>query len=349
MTEFRSKGEGKDRVVYPVKKKQAFGVPRNLAYSEVQALRAKGMKARLIKTNRTLDLYAPYESVLPSQAPAAQAVQEPAQLAEPSHLPARLQHDSGEEKRVTPGLPVYEFMEKVAGKMKMRNPTVYNNNGSSEFVSVDDAHVYMVFAKANGEMNEDDSQKLNGGSSPIRLPKLDFGSDGDGILMTWRERSDLIRSANDLVKSLNGSGNHVQARPGKYRKYSLNDIAASFYSEGGGNGYVVLSLDSRYKAPEDDRDGTKYTVVMKAGFAGDKDLDAAFNASLLKDVFNAYNLLSPKSSAYLSLKSDYPMAITPGKLASGGIQSTQFGALLAPMMTTDLPPVKRIIGAGGGA
>ena len=55
MTEFRTRGKGKERKVYPVKKRQAFGVSRNLAYDEVQALRKQGKRARLIQTNRTLD------------------------------------------------------------------------------------------------------------------------------------------------------------------------------------------------------------------------------------------------------------------------------------------------------
>ena len=46
--------------------KKPFGISRELAAEEVQAMRKNGYKARLIKTNRRLDLYAPYESVLPS-------------------------------------------------------------------------------------------------------------------------------------------------------------------------------------------------------------------------------------------------------------------------------------------
>ena len=66
MTDFRSKGKGKDRKVYPVgSKKQPYGVSRKLAYGEVEALRNDGKRARLIKTNQKLDLYAPYESSLP--------------------------------------------------------------------------------------------------------------------------------------------------------------------------------------------------------------------------------------------------------------------------------------------
>ena len=65
MTEFRSKGKGKERKVYPVKR-QPYGISRELAYKDVQELREKGKRARLIETNKRLDLYAPYESDLPT-------------------------------------------------------------------------------------------------------------------------------------------------------------------------------------------------------------------------------------------------------------------------------------------
>ena len=65
MTDFRTKGKGRERQVYPIGKRKPFGVPRELAFKDVQALRNEGKRARLIRTNRKLDLYAPYESVLP--------------------------------------------------------------------------------------------------------------------------------------------------------------------------------------------------------------------------------------------------------------------------------------------
>ena len=78
MTEFRTKGKGKERKVYPVKKRQPFGVTRNLAYDEVQALREQGKRARLIETNTRLELYAPYESALPGTAASStSAIREP--------------------------------------------------------------------------------------------------------------------------------------------------------------------------------------------------------------------------------------------------------------------------------
>jgi hypothetical protein len=65
MMDFRTKGKGRERQVYPIGKRKPFGVPRELAFKDVQALRNEGKRARLIRTNRKLDLYAPYESVLP--------------------------------------------------------------------------------------------------------------------------------------------------------------------------------------------------------------------------------------------------------------------------------------------
>lgn len=65
MTDFRTKGKGRERQVYPIGKRKPFGVSRELALEDVQALRKEGKRARLIRTNRKLDLYAPYESILP--------------------------------------------------------------------------------------------------------------------------------------------------------------------------------------------------------------------------------------------------------------------------------------------
>ena len=49
------------------KNRKPYGVSRELAAEEVQAMRKNGQKARLIKTNRRLDLYAPYESVISAE------------------------------------------------------------------------------------------------------------------------------------------------------------------------------------------------------------------------------------------------------------------------------------------
>jgi len=55
------KKDGKTR---PITKRVPYGVSRSLALEEVERLRKKGERARLIETNRKRKLYAPYESRL---------------------------------------------------------------------------------------------------------------------------------------------------------------------------------------------------------------------------------------------------------------------------------------------
>ena len=62
MTEFRKHKNGK---AFPITPRKAYGESRAPAEEVVQELRKKGMRARLIKTNRKKDLYAPYKGVLP--------------------------------------------------------------------------------------------------------------------------------------------------------------------------------------------------------------------------------------------------------------------------------------------
>ncbi len=63
MPQFRSKGKGANRRVFPIRK--PYGETKSRATQQVDALREKGERARRIETNRRLQLYAPYESALP--------------------------------------------------------------------------------------------------------------------------------------------------------------------------------------------------------------------------------------------------------------------------------------------
>ncbi len=62
MTEFRTRGHGKQRKVFPLSK--PYGESRTKAEKVVTVLRRQGRRARLVETNRRLKLYAPYRSVL---------------------------------------------------------------------------------------------------------------------------------------------------------------------------------------------------------------------------------------------------------------------------------------------
>lgn len=74
-TQFRSKGKGRERKVYPIAKKRSpYGINRELAAKDVQKLREDGKKARLIETNTRLGLYAPFVSTLTNVGSAAPSI-----------------------------------------------------------------------------------------------------------------------------------------------------------------------------------------------------------------------------------------------------------------------------------
>ena len=60
---FISKGKGRNRKVIPIRQKP-YGEPRSRALRQIEDLRRKGRKVRLIETNKRLELYAPYRSIL---------------------------------------------------------------------------------------------------------------------------------------------------------------------------------------------------------------------------------------------------------------------------------------------
>ena len=148
MTEFRSKGKGKDRQVYPIKKRQPFGVTRNVAYDDVMALRRQGKRARLIETNTRLDLYAPYESVIPSptvSAPSAQKANEPSSPDVTSHIGTITQEKDQALKLIG--------LLNENGKLQMSNEQIRDffidarlsvENGEMHYTSVDPSHIMMI-------------------------------------------------------------------------------------------------------------------------------------------------------------------------------------------------------------
>lgn len=214
MTEFRSKGKGKDRQVYPIRKRQPFGVTRNVAYEDVIALRQQGKRARLIETNTRLDLYAPYESVIP------------APKAEPSIA------DANETKKqdVSPHIGTITQEKDQAlklmgllnekGKLQMSNEQIRDffidarlsvENGEMHYTSVDPSHVMMIHeiiptSLPNGfyhiEQGEDKRFTLESGVDPaaerFKMPQLDYETN------SWKAQidgSNLVKIMDFLKKS----------------------------------------------------------------------------------------------------------------------------------------------------
>ena len=212
MTEFRTRGKGKERKVYPVKKRQAFGVSRNLAYDEVQALREQGKRARLIQTNRTLNLYAPYEAMVNPNAPAPPepvAMQQgPAntQSTEPNvKTPSVKNPSAGMDAEYRSALESLGILS-GNGKLNMNmsefreyfhdDANITVQNGIMTLRSVDPAYVSMMEETLETNLPDGDYaivldgksaslKMLQAGDLPprrVKLPALSYGDD------SWRVR-----------------------------------------------------------------------------------------------------------------------------------------------------------------
>ena len=181
MTEFRTKGKGKDRQVYPIKKRQPFGVTRKLAYEDVLALRKEGKRARLIKTNKKLDLYAPYEAV------GTDFTQENTENnPEPVNSPKDASSDP---------LTINE-VEKVKSTMaplitRHFSPlSIYSKDGKTYAVSIDDAHIMMLYATLNGQVSGEE----NPVGQKIRVPSLSYEDSNSAQFTLGKDQQmDLLR------------------------------------------------------------------------------------------------------------------------------------------------------------
>ena len=193
MTEFRKRKD--DGRVFPVKKRKPYGISRTLAYEDVQAFRKEGKKARLIKTNNKLDLYAPYISDIPD--------------ASETHTkePEKEEKISGSRK-VTEGQRI-DLREQLAlvsgnGKSNMNNAELkeyFSNDsrikatikdGKLTFFSVDPAHISMIMETMDTDLPDGflypvtygkdfdmewSKSQIPEGNVKLRWPELNFNSD----------------------------------------------------------------------------------------------------------------------------------------------------------------------------
>ena len=154
-TQFRSKGKGKERKVYPINKKKAYGVERTIAYEEVESLRNQGKRARLIKTNRRLDLYAAFVAMTPADVPSAHTVKPPATV-NVVEKPSRSNKASTVTNGSAVNLDYLLGIESTSGKLNLNKKEIemyLNDPGHSgavirdhimHFVSVDPSTISMI-------------------------------------------------------------------------------------------------------------------------------------------------------------------------------------------------------------
>ncbi|MCL5730935.1 MAG: hypothetical protein M1605_02290 [Candidatus Thermoplasmatota archaeon] len=217
MTEFRRRKD--DGRVFPIQKRKPYGISRQLAYEDVQAFRKEGKKARLIKTNNKLDLYAPYVSDIPD-APETHTKMEPEK-----------EEKISSSRKVTEGQRI-DLREQLAlvsgnGKSNMNNAELkeyFSNDsrikatikdGKLTFLSVDPAHISMIMETMDTDLPDGflypvtygkdfemewSKSQIPEGNVKLRWPELNFNSDSWSVRL---EGESLKKFMKDL-RSIDG-------------------------------------------------------------------------------------------------------------------------------------------------
>lgn len=341
MTEFRTKGKGKNRKIYPVKRK-AYGVPRELAYKDVEKLRAEGDRARLIKTNKRLDLYAPYESVLPpgdteeklpnKKFSSYEEIEEEFGMSRgdaqgwadvhPDMLEGDVKEDveqfnsvvrsaKEKDKSQNPGsttvLDIQKMRDGLSQAVKGKEwsgikPEMYSQNGEVFTTLTNSSHTVMIYEKMEGTAPSDDSHTFK--VPAVAYPDAESGN----IAVDGDSRKDLIRMIAEARKTRKGSEPIVYFTT---PEHSQETYIGVFYSETDmvGKPIKIWNRTSTHTNVQDVILGTYLAEAMRAVNKMDKSLGVK-NGSLT-----------------LEYKSDFPLRISSGN----GKVSTN--ALIAPRVS----------------
>ena len=348
MTEFRTKGKGNDRQVYPIRKKQPFGVPRKLAYEEVMALRQQGKRARLIETNTRLDLYAPYESVI-QETPAAAASSSTAGANEPEKQSAT-PHIGTVAQEKDQALKLIGLLNED-GKLQMSNEQLRDffidarisvENGEMRYISVDPSHIMMIeeilpTSLPNGfyhiEQGEDKRFTLESGVDPaaarFKMPRLDYEKN------SWKTQidgSDLVKLMDFMKKS---SKDDPLSPTVTFRMKGNKVLVTGFNEQAAGrerqlrdshspdeNTVTILELNAQPSGGDDTGDGNWHTANFSREALG----------TLVKTMMARRSVKTDRgSSLVLNLKEDYPLSAMTRRLGPHGEKVEAIG-LLAPRM-----------------
>lgn len=293
MTQFRSKGKGKNRKTYPISGKKPYGVNRQLAYEEVLQLRNRGKKARLIQTNKRLDLYAPYESVIPNgHVPETQMPQEPQPPLDPE-IPVTINEVDTAIREIGLTLSPKDFDP----------PSVYSKEGKTYVASVDHAHIMMLYASINGSISKEETPV----GPKLRIPKLDYGDSNSGsfILDPEQQKSFLkdLRSNKDAedVVLYKPSGSYETYMFIRAKNWETEDLYLS------GNPVRVMS-----------QNGTNEELLVH--------IPPDYVKRALKALSAINKANNVKGGMRIRFRSDYPLDISTGK------PGMEFTALIAPRM-----------------
>ena len=347
MTEFRTKGKGKERNVYPIKKRQAFGVPRKLAYDEVEALRKEGKKARLIKTNQRLDLYAPYEGMLLQE---SSATAKPARAPEPVSVTTENAAGPSKQRNISYGdkVDVRELIgiDNLRGKLNLNsedlkmffssgNMKITIDNDTLTFISVDPSHVAMIQETMetnlpNGYLDptsygkEFSTEWMNNppkSGTNLRWPSLDYEQDSWDVRLEGdqlRPFLNFLQKTKDDTVRFSLEGDTKKASVGIYR--SVDDPDS--YKPKRELIETVSAVSSRQ--PRDVPSG--WVTSEKATFATE------YLRSTIRTMLGRNEFQNPKEAVLtLRMKRDYPVEFSTRKIGPNG-EHIEVKGIIAPRM-----------------
>ena len=339
MTEFRKRKD--DGRVFPVKKRKPYGISRTLAYEDVQAMRNAGKKARLIETNTRLDLYAPYESVLPgSVTPPALPISEPvhpqigtiSQEKDQALKLIGLLNDNGKLQMTNEQLRDFFIDAKISV-----------DKGEMRYTTVDPAHIMMVeeifpTSLPDGfyhiEQGEDKRFTLESGVDPaaarFKLPNLDYE------MNSWKAQVDgrnLVKLMEFLKKS---SKDDPFSETVTFRMKGDRIMVTGFNEKEAG----------RERQPKDSRSPDKSTVSIleltgqppkRVNKINDDEWETAnFNREMLgnmiKTMMARRTVKTDRGMAIsMDIKADYPLSVMTRRIGPHG-ERLEARGLIAPRM-----------------
>jgi len=213
MTEFRRRKD--DGRVFPVQKKSPFGISRQIAYADVQALRKDGKRARLIKTNQRLDLYAPYVSDIPG-APGAEPMDAEVKPKVSSKAPAENQIPHGKidllgqlglvTKNGKPDLNNGVLNEYFSERTRM-NATI--KDGKLTFVAIDPSTISLIMETMDTNLPDGYMKPVSYGKDfsmewtktpppddrrTPRFPPLDYSKDSWTVRLEGEELKKFVKA-----------------------------------------------------------------------------------------------------------------------------------------------------------
>ena len=347
MTEYRTKGKGKDRIVHPITTRKPYGITRELAASEVQALRAQGKKARLIQTNHRLDLYAPYVSDV-KELTVKETVKEP--VKEPINkleVTKRKQRDINNGDRVVLGQDFNILNQKGKVNLNKRDMDEYFSKDSYMKISVDDgeltlltidpAHISMIQETMETDLPDgyldpvvfgqdftaEWVKSLPPGSSKVRMPPLNYEDDAWTMRLEGKSLTDLL---NTLKKN---EGNIIQFRLAGDKK----DASIEIYSVGVDEDSLNETKEkietvaaTSTRVLEERSTPTGWDMSEKASFSKD------YLTTMLRTMMGRGEFQHPKDSVLtMKLKQDYPVLVETRRLGVDG-KHIDVKGLIAPRM-----------------